>query len=622
MTRRVAWCPVALTVWVIGTTPAFAQLPTRSTPSVIRQVAAASQGDLKGTVLDDRGQALVGAVVSAVGATSAFAVTERDGSFVVRNLPSGPYLVRVHLQGYVAPRARVVQIAGTTQTVSVITMSARSGAETRVLEAGVGAPATPAQPDAPETPAVDRSEVAWRMRHLKRSVLKDVDPSLLGDDSSDSPAQSWAMASLRGDSPNGWLADLPFSGQVDLLTSTSFDRPQDLLSLDLATPTGVTSFQLSAPMGAGDWAVRGGLTQGDITAWLVSGAFTQRVEGAHQFETGLSYGSQRYLGGNAFLLGALTDGSRNVGEVYASDRWVLNPNVTVNYGAKYARYDYLNQRGLLSPSVGVVLTPADKSVRLNASVSRREIAPGAEEFLAPATGLWLPPQRTFSAIGGPDGYGRERVDTLEVRGEKQFGNDLVLAVRAFKQQVDGQVVAMFGLAQAQSPVASIGHYYVATAGDFDARGWGVSLSRTVIDGIRASVDYTQTDADWVRPGADPGRLSTLAPSALRTDAERTYDLRAALESQIPQTLTRVLMVYKLNSGFASPELSGTTKTGLRYDVQVNQGLPFLNFAASQWEALVSVRNMFREGLTDVSAYDELLVVRPPTRIVGGLSVRF
>jgi outer membrane receptor protein involved in Fe transport len=308
--------------------------------------------------------------------------------------------------------------------------------------------------------------------------------------------------------------------------------------------------------------------------------------------------------------------------MYAADRWTLNPNVTVSYGAKYARYDYLSQRGLLSPTVGVVLTPPESSVRLNASVSRREVAPGAEEFLSPASGLWLPPQRTFSALGGPNGYSRERIDTFEVRGEKQFGHDLVLAVRAFKQQVDDQVVAMFGIAQAGSPVASIGHYYVASAGDFDARGWGVSLSRTVIDGVKASLDYTQTDADWMRPGADARMLARLAPSAVRAEAERTYDFRAAVESQVPQTLTRVLVVYKLNSGFASAEPTGVTKTGMRYDVQVNQGLPFLNFAASQWEALVSVRNMFREGLTDVSAYDELLVVRPPTRIVGGLSVRF
>jgi hypothetical protein len=38
--------------------------------------------------------------------------------------------------------------------------------------------------------------------------------------------------------------------------------------------------------------------------------------------------------------------------------------------------------------------------------------------------------------------------------------------------------------------------------------------------------------------------------------------------------------------------------------------------------LVGIRNMFRELDADGSMYDELLVVRPPKRIVGGLTVRF
>ena len=44
--------------------------------------------------------------------------------------------------------------------------------------------------------------------------------------------------------------------------------------------------------------------------------------------------------------------------------------------------------------------------------------------------------------------------------------------------------------------------------------------------------------------------------------------------------------------------------------------------ATEWEMLVAVRNLFREGALDASVYDELLVVRPPKRIVGGLTVRF
>jgi hypothetical protein len=38
--------------------------------------------------------------------------------------------------------------------------------------------------------------------------------------------------------------------------------------------------------------------------------------------------------------------------------------------------------------------------------------------------------------------------------------------------------------------------------------------------------------------------------------------------------------------------------------------------------LVAVRNAFSDGFSDSSIYDELLVVRAPKRIVGGLSVRF
>ena len=48
----------------------------------------------------------------------------------------------------------------------------------------------------------------------------------------------------------------------------------------------------------------------------------------------------------------------------------------------------------------------------------------------------------------------------------------------------------------------------------------------------------------------------------------------------------------------------------------------MNFRTSQWEMLVGVRNLFHESLANTSVYDELLVVRPPKRVVGGLTVKF
>ena len=57
-------------------------------------------------------------------------------------------------------------------------------------------------------------------------------------------------------------------------------------------------------------------------------------------------------------------------------------------------------------------------------------------------------------------------------------------------------------------------------------------------------------------------------------------------------------------------------------VQVRQSLPFMDFSSAKWEMLVAVRNFFRETSIDQSIYDELLVVRPPKRIVGGLTLKF
>ena len=57
-------------------------------------------------------------------------------------------------------------------------------------------------------------------------------------------------------------------------------------------------------------------------------------------------------------------------------------------------------------------------------------------------------------------------------------------------------------------------------------------------------------------------------------------------------------------------------------MQVRQSLHFMDFSNAKWEMLLAVRNVFREANLDSSVFDELLVVRPPKRIVGGLTLRF
>ena len=114
-------------------------------------------------------------------------------------------------------------------------------------------------------------------------------------------------------------------------------------------------------------------------------------------------------------------------------------------------------------------------------------------------------------------------------------------------------------------------------------------------------------------------IARAAASVVRDGVDELFDLTASLQANVPQTATRLFVLYRLNNGFAR-ELEG--RAGSRFGVQINQSLPFLNFNSAQWEMLLDIRNFFRTPASDASAYDELLVFNPPKRIVGGVLVRF
>jgi hypothetical protein len=620
---------------VSGASSAFAQVASqvtasqvalrpemRTLPQATPTITSPAQGELSGSVVDDRGQPLAGVIVSALGATTVFAVSDRDGHYVFRQLAPGPYLVRAHMRGFIPARGRTVQVqaAGRVSSKIVLTAVGATAETPAVLTAGIGPVDLPGSGDPAEH---DHDEVAWRIRHGKRSVLKDAEIAVaeLGESQSflgrsrDSFTHAARLASAL-------FSDVSLNGEINLLTTTSFNRPQDLFAMNLDAPRSAAYVSLAAPGAQGDWTMRGTITQGDVSSWILAGSYVRRPSAAHAYEAGLSYAMQRYMGGNAEALAAMRDGSRNVASMYAYDTWTMGPRFKVAYGGEYANYDYLTDRGLLSPRVTISVKPSPDApnLTLRATLVHRELAPGAEEFVTPTAGLWLPPERTFSHIARGD-LRPERFDHIEVSAERQLPASFLIGVRAFRQQIDDQIVTLFDVAAVERP-SQVGHYQVGSVGDVSAHGWGVSVSRAVVDGVRASVDYTQASTDWSHRGREGRLVASMAPS-IRRSGERIHDVTASLESAIAPTATRVFVLYKVNSAFAaSNPLDLEPAAGARFNVQVNQALPFMRFTKSQWEMLVAVSNLFHRELMDGSLYDELLVVRPPKRVLGGVTVRF
>ena len=211
----------------------------------------------------------------------------------------------------------------------------------------------------------------------------------------------------------------------------------------------------------------------------------------------------------------------------------------------------------------------------------------------------------------------ERARGLDLLFEHQFDQAYVVGIRRFYQNVDDQLVTMFRVAPVGTP-ESVGHYYVANAGAFDASGWALRLSTPPAMRVRGSIDYSVTRANWSRRNA---ALTDVAPAAYRSESENIHDITTSVETDIPETATRVFVLYRVNTAFTRAADLSRPGMDARFDVQVNQALPF-GVAGTKWEVLVGMRNLFRDASNPASVYDELLVVRPPKRVIGGFLVRF
>lgn len=604
---------------LVGFPAAFA---SAQAPSARPQLTARlTLGSIQGTVSDDRGGPIAGAMVSALGATTALAITDAHGKFLLNALPPGDYMLRVHMAGFVSSRRDFVKVGNAPAVIDRIQMTRIDGSaplDARpIMTAGIAVPAeTTEDPDHPHT------ETAWRLRHIKRSILKqNGDVVSIADATSDQPLQT-TQASLFGrafDNAASFFTDTPFSGEVNLLT-TSAVANGSLFGPDFM-PRGVAYLSIGAPLAGGRWDLRAALNQSDLSSWIVAGTYASHLSGGHDYSAGISYSSQQYdsQDGRATLLAPVPQVSRSVGELFAADRWVVVPGVTLDYGARYARYDYLAGRPLISPHLAVLLTPMDKT-HITIAASQRMVAPGTEEFLPSTTlGPWLPPERTFTALAGEE-LRVERGRFFDIGIDRDLAAGLNVAVRRFQQSVDDQLATLFGVPVDGGP-NSPGHYYVASAGAVDAEGWAVRLTGSPSAHVHGSIDYSVTQAHWISRG-DMAAIAIWAPEAVRPRNEDVHDLTTSLDTDIPQTATRVFVLYKMNDAFARGGEPSRNTADARFDVQVNQALPFMPLRSTRWEVLVGVRNLFRDQADVASIYDELLVVRPPTRVIGGVLVKF
>ena len=577
--------------------------------------ATLTSGRIEGLVRDDGGAAIHGANIVALGVTLASALSDENGRFSIA-VPPGEYMLRASRQGYVSSFRQLVRVRSSLPLERNITLMRLTAVEL-TRPTAIATTQVPAPGGSDEHP---HNEMAWRLRHTTRNVLRDTSPSnALPDDGRETrefrPAESFLDRALHQSAR--FFSAPDFNAQIHLLTTSSF-APARGWRFD-QPPRGIASVAVGARVGNGDWRVRGAVTSEALSSWVLLGEYQARESGTHAFRVGMSYAVQGDLEELAQPTGSLALQHRSLGAVHAYDRWRPYSGVELEYGARLDRSDYVELQQFISPRFSSRAMVLPRTFIL-AGAAQHVVVPGGSEFLPPpSNGLWLPPERTFATLVPGAAFHAELVRHAETGVGVTLDEDgfRTLSVRRFRQTSSNQIATLFG---ARGDEAA--DYHVATAGGVEVAGWSVRYEGAFVSRFRGSVEYALGDADW-RATRQMRQVRRFAPSAARGDHERLHDLTMAVSADIPESSTRLSVAYRLNSAFSQDSRTDREPAlGGRFDVEMRQLLPYRPTRTSTLELVFAARSLSRDLREPGSIYDELLTVAPPMRVLGGLQVRF
>jgi hypothetical protein len=513
-------------------------------------------------------------------------LADSQGQFVLPSLPAGSYTLRAIGSGHEPSAAQQVTVLPNRDalfTLSLTPVNEKPGA------GGAGAQARSAE-DLSES----RREWRWLVRHKGRSVLETADQDV---EASEAPV----LAARSGPG----LADVePLAGSMELAAIAGARPPADASPMGL--PGGLGSLRLEGRLADGvRWSLGGLVAESEGRAWRTAAEFVLDPGGGHEVEVGAGYGAGDTRTAIATADPRLAEPSRAVGAAFARDRWRLGDRLTAVAGARYTYIGFLPDSHHADAVLQIELR-GDARTLVRGTVATRTLAPGGD--LLTLSTVAASPAITWARL--EDGLRPARSRRLDLGVDRSLGRAR-LGAQVFDESTEDVLLTTF---DGRTPV-------VRNAGHVGARGFGVTLGRTFGGVVNGSVTYTFGQG---RRLASPSALASVAVTSF--EAAEVHDLVARLETVIDWSDTRLAALCRLNAlsedrgaGAIGPARSSTAT---RFDVQLTQGLPFLEpLTRADWQLLVAVRNMFYEA-SQAGFLDELAVQDPPTRVVGGIAVRF
>jgi hypothetical protein len=571
-------------------------------PGILASNGSRSLGTVTGTVVDNKGNPVAGAVVSLLrdGAKEIAKQTRTatDGSFSARVTP-GRYSVQAIAAGFNAALFNAVEIRPSDQLIYRFNLEPIGQGRT-----------------APERRR-DRDDAKWRLRAAqgRRSVFQmqegedqTVEATLAEDTAED--------RRLTGD------ADALEAAVDGALSARSHDpaRMQGVIETYTATSasafapayTGI-NFAISKPLSnrvdlifAGQTGLGAGAPQ-RLEA-------TTRIRLNNRHRLGLQIGGMS-LSAPASFLGA----KRALGQysVRAVDEWIVRDGVVIVLGLDYSQFFGAGRDHALSPRLGFQFD-ANARTRIKAAY-----APGGNETTAQSVASFEGQQIIFKQPGAQpialvDGRAvMERSRRFEFGVERVLDNESSIEANAFFDTTSNRGVGLMSTSLS------------AFAGESGAALINVANQQGAARGLRIVYSRRISKVFGASAGYSFGRGQSLSSRGIETPADlfdNGFFQTAALQLNADfETGTHVRTVFRFSPGatvFAIDPFAGRLAV---YDpslsILVTQDLPTFGLPVRA-EAIIDARNLLD---TQVAAEDDetqFTIVSGRRSLRGGISVRF
>lgn len=585
--------------------------------------AAPMMAVVTGTVKDDRGLPLAGALVSLLearhrGKELKSVKTDAQGRFSAGIMP-GVYRLRASAEGFLAGLARV----NLDRPVKLNYDFALKRTDTLIEKRG------------------DSDDYRWIARSVPRHAMnlreEETEEVVLqtGDESAMSGGNGFAERRPRA-------AGTRFHGMMQMLAASGASRP------GLPSTSYGTNFAVSGTIGNNlEMALIGQQGFGQMAPQRFAAIASVRPSDNHQITATIGYGqiglSRKTMDGEPMLEMGMNGGARLAGReggpirgargpvdsleqlsVSATGSWQVFQPLIVIYGFDYSRFVGSADRESLLPRLALQYAPSAR-LRLNAAVT-----PGTDQYRNPDESFNTENIQASFDLSAPDlAMGDtpmlDRSRRIETGFERFFGEgDTSIEASAFYDLISSHGVGVLALPLEASPQTQATFQQFAnqvSSMNGAARGVRVMVSHRLGEYVTGSVGYSAgRGSRFNRAPVDSLTPAQLFQGGFFQVATAKLDFNFS-----HKTGTRISTVFRLSPQavvFAIDPFAGRMSV---YDPNINiyvtQELP--NFGLPvRWQAVVDLRNLLdqTQGVEDGTM--QLVTTRGRRTVRGGLAFRW